>query len=252
MLEYFVKSLFRFVGLDVSRRTSSFPDNPFNAQKMLLAGIGIKRPVIFDIGGHRGESVKQYRARFPDASVYCFEPSPDSLAYLNKNFGDDPQTNIIPLAVSDQSGQRTFFINEIDATNSLLPIAKTSRRYLPGKGDSKAAIQVNTTSIDEFVISNDLDEIHILKMDIQGGELSALKGAEKTFAKQQIPLVFTEIMFIPHYENQPLLNDIWNFLSRYGYTFFDMYYPQRAKNGQVRYADALFVSSDVRKRVIDA
>ena len=251
MLKSFVKSIFRLMGLEVYRRTSSFPDNPFDAQKMLLEGMGIRRPVIFDLGGHRGETIKQYRARFADALVYCFEPFPDSLASLNKNFRDDSKTRIIPLAVADQSGQRTLYINEIGATNSLLPAATTSRRYLPGKGETKASIQVNATSIDEFMENHRVGAIHILKMDIQGGELSALKGAEIAFKENQIPIVYTEVMFVPHYENQPLLNDIWDFLARFGYTLFDIYYLQRANNGQLRYADALFVSADVRKSVID-
>jgi len=239
------------MGLEVYRRTSPFPDNPFDAQKMLLEGLGISKPVIFDLGGHRGETIKQYRARFPDALVYCFEPFPDSLASLNKNFLDDPKTRIIPLAVADQPGQRTLYINEIDATNSLLPATTSSRRYLPGKGETKASIQVTATSIDGFVDTHHVGAIHILKMDIQGGELSALKGAQMALEKNQMPIIYTEIMFVPHYENQPLLNDIWDFLARYGYTLFDIYYVQRANNGQLRYADALFVSADVRKNVID-
>lgn len=251
MLKSFVKSIFQLMGLNIQRKTSSFPDNPFDAQKKLLEGIGISDPVIFDLGGHRGETICQYQAKFPNALVYCFEPSPDSLVALDDKYRDDPKTIIIPLAVTDQQGQQTLHINEIDAINSLLPLATSSRRYLPGNGITKGSIQVNTTSIDEFMQSQNVEVIHIMKMDIQGGELTALKGAEKVLKKGQLPLIYTEIMFVPHYENQPLLNDIWDFLAQYEYALFDFYYLQRAKNGQLRFANALFVSSDVRKNVID-
>jgi FkbM family methyltransferase len=218
---------------------------------MLLDRLGISSPIIFDVGGHRGETVRQYRANFPAALVYCFEPFPDSLAFLNKTFRNDSKTKVIPMAVSDHEGDRTLYINEIDATNSLLPVAATPRRYLPGKGGSKASIQVSATSIDQFMKSQGMDAVHILKMDIQGGELAALKGAETALKRNRVHLIYTEIMFVPHYENQPLLNDIWDFLSGYGYSLFDIYYLHRANNGQLRYADALFVSTDVRKNVID-
>lgn len=251
MLQSFVKSIFRLMGLDVYRRTSSFPDNPFDAQKIFLDGLGISRPVILDLGGHRGETIKHYRARFPDALVYSFEPSPDSLAALNENFRDDPKTRIIPFAVADRPGQRTLYINEIDATNSLLPAASTSKGYLPGKGESITSITVNVTSIDKFMQDHPVGSIHILKMDIQGSELSALKGAEKTLKVSRVPIIYSEIMFVPHYENQPLFNDIWDFLTPYGYTLFDIYYLQRADNGQLKYANALFVNADIRKSVID-
>jgi FkbM family methyltransferase len=251
MLNSIVKSIFRLMGLDVCRRTSSFPSNPFDAQKKLLEGMGITRPVIFDVGGHRGETIRQYRARFPDAVVYSFEPFPDSLASLNKNFGDDPLTKIIPVAVAEQPGPRILYINDVDATNSLLPAVTSSRRYLPGKG-TKGSIQVDATSIDEFVESHRVETIHILKMDIQGGELMALKGAQRALKEIQMPLIYTEIMFVPHYENQPLLNDIWDFLAGYGYSMFDVYYLQWANNGQLRYANALFVNTEVRKFLNDA
>ena len=54
-----------------------------------------------------------------------------------------------------------------------------------------------------------------------------------------------------HYENAPLFHDISSFLSKYGYSLFDIYDLYRAKNGQIRYGDALFVSESVRSGVID-
>lgn len=240
------------MGLEVRRRPSSFPFNPFDAQKKLLEGLGISRPVIFDVGGHRGETIKQYRARFPNALVYSFEPSPDSLAALNRDFGDNPEIRIIPLAVADQTGPRILYVNEVDATNSLLPAVEGSRRYLPGKGDTKASIQIHATSVDEFMDGHRVEAVHILKMDIQGGELLALKGAERTLRESHVPLIYTEIMFVPHYENQPLLNDIWDFLAGYGYSVFDVYYLHWASNGQLKFGNALFVSAEVRMRIIDA
>ena len=251
MFESFVKSVFRMFGFDICRRTSSFPNNPFDAQKSLLKDLGITEPVIFDIGAHRGETMKEYRSRFPESMIYCFEPFPDSLESLKKRFSNDPNTKIISSAVADKSGQRTFYINEIDATNSLLPVATTSRRYLPGQGVIKAIIQAGVTSIDEFVQTYSVNTIHVLKMDIQGGELMALKGSVETLQKNQIPLIYTEIMFIPHYEKQPLFYEIWHFLNQFGYTLFDFYRLRRATNGQLRLGEALFVNPDVRRMVID-
>ncbi len=251
MLKPYVKSIFQILGFDIYRRSSLFPGNPFDAQKKLLMSMGISSPVIFDIGAHRGETVKQYRVRFPKSIIYCFEPFPDSLEYLSKTFRDSPDTKIIPLAVAEQSGHRTLYVNEIDATNSLLPAASSTRKYLPGKRVTKATMQVAVTSVDDFVKKNRVGSIHILKMDIQGSELLALHGSEKTLKEKRIPLIFTEIMFTPHYENQPLFYQIWDFLARSRYSLLDIYYLQRAKNGQLRYANALFVSAEVRKTVID-
>ena len=255
MLKAFIKSAFRTCGFDLRRRSSVPLDNPFNnpfdAQKILLGDMTITEPVILDIGAHRGETAEKYRTRFPEAVIYCFEPSPDSAEALKKKFCDDPQTTVISSAVADRPGQRTLHINEIDQTNSLLHEATSSRRYLPKQAFTKAMIQTEVTSVDEFIRTFPLERIDILKMDIQGGELMALKGAAETLSEKQIPVIYAEIMFIPHYENQPLLNEIWDFLGQFGYSLFDLYGLHRAMNGQLRYGDALFVNQDLRRRVID-
>lgn len=255
MLKSFIKSAFRICGFEVHRRTPPLLDNlfkdPFDAQKILLSALGITEPVIVDVGAHRGETVDKYRARFPESVVYCFEPSPDSSEALKKKFYGDPHTTIITSAVADRPGQGIMHMNAIDQTNSLLPAATSSRRYLPQRAFTKATIQADVTSIDEFMRNHSLKKIDILKMDIQGAELMALKGAAETLREKQMPLIYTEIMFIPHYESQPLLHEIWNFLSQFGYTLFDLYSLRKATNGQLRYGDALFVNQDVRRRVID-
>jgi FkbM family methyltransferase len=255
MLKSFIKSAFRICGFDIHRRTSPLPanhfNNPFDAQKILVNAMGIAEPVIFDIGAHRGETAQKYRSRFPRSAIYCFEPFPQSLEALKKKFHDDPNTTIISSAVADRPGQRMLHVNEIEQTNSLLPEAATSRRYLPKQAFTTAVIQTDVTSIDEFLRNFPLKKLDILKMDIQGGELMALKGAAETLKENQMPVIYTEIMFVPHYENQPLLHEIWDYLSQFGYTLFGLYGLHKATNGQLRYGDALFVNQDVRTRVID-
>jgi FkbM family methyltransferase len=255
MLKSFIKSAFWICGFDIHRKISPPPANPFNnsfdAQKILLSAMGIAKPVILDIGAHRGETAERYRSSFPRASIYCFEPFPQSSEALRKKFSNDPDTTIISSAVADRPGQRLLHVNEIDQTNSLLPEAITSRRYLPKQAFTTAMIEAEVTSIDEFVRNYPLKRLDILKMDVQGGELMALEGAAETLKRKQIHVIYSEIMFVPHYENQPLLHEIWNYLSQFGYTLFGLYDLRKATNGQLRYGDALFVSENVRRKVID-
>ncbi|MCX7714024.1 MAG: hypothetical protein N2035_10255 [Chthoniobacterales bacterium] len=64
-----------------------------------------------------------------------------------------------------------------------------------------------------------------------------------------IPLIFTEIMFIPHYAGAPLFHEIWSYLSHFAYSLFDIYELHRAENGQLRYGDAIFLSEAMRSRI---
>ena len=81
--------------------------------------------------------------------------------------------------------------------------------------------------------------------------MNALLGAEKLLEKEVVSLIYTEIMFVPHYEGGALFHEISSFLSGFEYSLFDIYKLFRAKNGQLRYGDALFVSSNIRSNVID-
>ena len=157
----------------------------------------------------------------------------------------------MPKAVAKENGTATFYVNKFDPTNSLLPRPNSDRRYYPKTAGHKETIEVEVITLDEFLKSNHIPVIDILKFDIQGGELNALHGAESLLKAGNTPLIYTEIMFIPHYEGAPLFHEIWSFLSRFGYSLFDIYDLHRATNGQLRYGDALFVSESVRNDVIN-
>ena len=115
----------------------------------------------------------------------------------------------------------------------------------------KGTLEVATISLDSFVGAQQLGAVDILKFDIQGGELMALQGATGLLRSGKTALIYTEVFFVPHYEGAPVFHDISALLAGFGYSLFDLYDLHRAGNGQIRYADALFVSSAIRQGVID-
>ncbi len=234
-----------------SGESLSFPEDSFAAQRILLQRAGIERPVIFDLGAHQGQTTARYAEIFPGGTFYCFEPFPNSFEELRKKFAADDRVKLMNLAVGKASGKSDFFVNAASATNSLLPRPKEARRYYPQRAVPKTKIEVMTTSIDDFVRAEEIERIDLLKLDIQGGELLAFQGSINTLQRLRIPILFTETMFVPHYERQPLFHEIWAFLGRYGYSLFDLYHLRKAKNGQLRFADALFVHESLRRNIVD-
>jgi len=90
-----------------------------------------------------------------------------------------------------------------------------------------------------------------LKLDIEGSELTALRGASEKLAHHSIELIYTEIMFVPHYEGGPMFYELCSFLSNFNYTLFNVYNLKRAVNRQLRWGNAIFVSPDIRANKID-
>lgn len=216
-----------------------------------MTKLGIKDPVIFDVGAHKGETVKHFREIFPGAKIFCFEPFAANASILRDRFSDDPSVHVFEQAVTDICGKKSFYINNMDATNSLLPREKNSRRYFSKQAGEKTVELVETVTIDEIMHQQNIDNIDILKFDIQGGELMALQGAEQALQNNKISVIYTEALFVPHYENNPLLLDIWRYLEAFDYSFFDIYDLYRASNGQLRFADVMFISKDIRNNIVD-
>lgn len=237
---------FRRIGAPSPGQTDAF-----EVQRRLMAKLARTEPTIFDVGANKGQTTKRYRALFPDSEIYSFEPFPQCVAELQAMFSGDHRVHIVPKAVARQKGVATFYVNHFDATNSLLPRPADARRYYPRSAGYKESIEVDVTSLDAFVEAADVPAVDILKFDIQGGELEALRGAERVLRSGATALIYTEMMFIPHYEGAPLFHEIWSFLRKFGYSLFDIYDLHRARNGQLRYGDALFVSESVRRSVID-
>lgn len=230
---------------------TAFSENPFDTQRILLQDLGETDITIFDVGANWGQTTQKYRTLFPKAMIYSFEPFPDSIKKMNDKFASDQKIRIIPKAVADNEGERMFYVNEFDPTNSLFPRPRTERRYYPRTAGNKGIIKVDVITLDKFVASEKIDKMTVLKLDIQGGEMMALKGANSLLREQRVSLIYTECMFVHHYEQSPLFFEVWNYLAKLEYTLFNIYDLHRATNGQIRYGDALFVSPFIRENVIN-
>ena len=248
MLKQLIKASVKGLGYEVRKKNNV---NSFDVQQRLMNGLRKSEITIFDVGANKGQSAKQYRSRFPNAEIYCFEPFPESVTVLRRTFSDDARIHIVPKAISDTLGRATFYVNECDATNSLLPRPASTRRYYPEWAGPKNSIDAEVTTLDKIISDRKISAVDVLKLDIQGGELMAFHGARNLLKAGGVQLVYTEIMFVPHYEESPLFHDLWSFLAGFGYSLFDIYNISRARNGQIRQGDAIFVSESLRHTVID-
>lgn len=258
-LKQLVQKVFLWFGFELRRKcvdgsgASSFSSDPFEAQQLLMRDTGKADMTILDVGANKGQTAIKYRMIFPSAEIYCFEAYPASIAALKNRFSNDRQIHVVPKAVARETGTAVFYVNKVDATNSLLARPTSSRRYYPKSAGPQNTIEVDVVGLDDYFSAHNkaVSQIDILKLDIQGGELNAFHGAKSLLETGGISLIFTEVMFVPHYEGAPCFHEVSSFLANYGYSLFDFYNLHRATNGQLRYGDALFVSECIRRNVIN-
>jgi FkbM family methyltransferase len=211
---------------------------------MLLSGTRVQ--TIFDIGANVGKVTAKYSSLFPESTIYSFKSFPESFQKLHRRFEGNSLVKPIQFAVSNKAGKKKFYVNQNSATNSLLPTTDSAEYWVdPNEIKNITTIEVPVTTIDDFCRQESIDEIQILKMDIQGGELMALEGATEKLSQGSILLIYTEILFVPIYEGEAFFYEICNLLSGYGYTLFNMYNFYHARNGQIKWCDAIFLSPSV-------
>ncbi|MEY4767509.1 MAG: hypothetical protein RL637_148 [Pseudomonadota bacterium] len=78
----------------------------------------------------------------------------------------------------------------------------------------KAEHEINTVRISDLP---SLDEIDMIKIDVQGAELEVFKGAGQRLTEALV--IWTGVEFIPLYEKQPLFSEVEQYLRQHGFMF---------------------------------
>jgi FkbM family methyltransferase len=137
--------------------------------------------VCLDVGANIGLYSLGLSSLAPDGRVYAFEPSPATFAHLESNLERNRATNVVAanLAVSDTTGTVTFHDFSFFSAGSF---SSDDGSLLSSESYGSESFQAAATTVDQFVADQDLDRVDLVKIDVEGAELSVLEGAQKTLA----------------------------------------------------------------------
>jgi FkbM family methyltransferase len=179
-----------------------------------------------DGGAYHGACSREFLRIFPTAEIHAFEPQPDLADQIKRAAASQPRWKLHQAALSDFVGEATFRVPAASYTASLLPPSESFGRC--------GAYRVKTTTIDSLSLP-----IEILKLDLQGNELAALRGATATLP--HVRAVVCEVNFTPRYQGCSLAHEIAGFLQQFGLRLHRMYDIHSTRSGEWQFADALFV-----------
>jgi FkbM family methyltransferase len=132
--------------------------------------------VFYDVGANVGFYSLLASSLVGQGKVFAFEPVPRNIAYLRKHIELNRIANVevLGVALSDANGSARF---EIEQTGFM------------GHLSRDGGISVPTATLDSLVKDGKVLPPDYIKMDIEGAELLALRGARETF-QRYLPLLF--------------------------------------------------------------
>lgn len=190
--------------------------------------------VILDCGANVGQTARSFRSLYPGAEIYSFEPVKACFTDLERACAEIG-VRAVNKAVADHDGPAAINLTTSSECHSLLG-------YQPYNPCDKydwivGEEQVDVCTLDTWCAQNEIDPatVDLIKLDVQGAELKALKGAQRIL--KQAKMVLAEVSFVPIYKDAPLVGDIDELLHQAGYRRAAIYPSDQPQF----WADALYV-----------
>jgi FkbM family methyltransferase len=193
--------------------------------------------VIYDVGANVGTWTLLAKAIFPAAEVHAFEPLEAHCATFSEATSSLLGVRLHRLALgSVRANPQMHVFDRSDASSLLEMTREGSQRY--GLRDERTVI-VPLERLDDVVCAQSLPQPDIIKLDIQGFELEALRGAGA--ALRGARAIISEVSFVELYHGQCLFCDLVGFLAEHGFSLSAL--GGRTILGKpLLQADALFVA----------
>lgn len=142
--------------------------------------------VFVDVGASVGLlSLVASRLVGPRGRVFAFEPQEASFALLERNLARNAAANVsaLQMGLGSARGSVPLYAR---------PQARGGSTLVRGPSDHDASANVQLIALDEFTRESGVDGFRMLKIDVEGWELEALRGARGVLSRSNAPIVCIE------------------------------------------------------------
>lgn len=161
--------------------------------------LGKQKLIIFDIGANFGYygALAAQQLHDTKSHIVFFEANTNLIPYISKTLSVNwlnQVSKVENLGISDKSGRAKLSVLKDYIGSSSLHSPEYSSQYLnyKMKVDVNETVVVNTISIDTYCFENNIKEVDLIKMDIEGFEEKAYAGMKKIVESSPNLIFFVE------------------------------------------------------------
>jgi FkbM family methyltransferase len=200
---------------------------------------GLKCTQIIDIGANAGHWSGMVQGIFPDAAFCLIEPQEEMRPQLEALCKQYPRMHYHLAGAGPSEGNMLLTVWDDLLGSSMLPLAN---EHAMEKGKQR---EVPILTIDGLLAAGKLQMPQLIKLDIQGFELEALKGAETTFGHTEVYILEVSMFPFDDQPNLPQFAEVINFMLARGYVVYDFGgFGRRPYDGALGQCDVCFVKQN--------
>lgn len=190
--------------------------------------------MIFDVGAHKGQTSSHFFKLFPQSFIHAFEPSPYLFAEIEKNLSKRKNIRCHNFALGETNEKAFLTRPKSDLCGQVVKTQKNN------------STSISVRRLDEFCLDENISAIDLLKIDVEGNELSVLKGASGMFERNAIRAIFLECDFNKEDKQHSYFFDIFDFLSKENFCFHGLFDVVRySPSYGIGFCNALFFNRTV-------
>lgn len=166
-----------------------------------------------DVGTHVGQyTLVAAGIVGPGGAVHSFEPQPDTHDLLRHNVHTNGLTNVRlnRCALAETVSEVELYVARPDN------VGQSSLRK--PHNFSGVAVKVPCRTLDDYAREQGLDRIDVIKIDVEGAELSVLRGADRILSREVKPYLIVEFWDEFQREYGASCTEMASFLTNRGYT----------------------------------
>ena len=222
MIKKLLKKTINKLGFDLKRYDQK--NKQVNFDDLLKDKIS-NNPIIFDVGGNKGQSIEKYLKIFDKPIIHSFEPIKTEFDIMCGKFRNNKNIFLNNFALGDKTEEKELNVTASTGNSSFNKInfgtdwlkVRSKQYNTSEEGYVNSVQKVNVIKLDDYCKDNNISVIDLVKIDTQGYEDKVLEGSLNSIKQNKINIIITEIMFDNVYDKYFSFSDIEKYLIPYNF-----------------------------------